>query len=65
LEQEYGTLCRATPHELATFPLTILHVNIAAGILQAAVLKRAVNEHSFVEHEVLSLKSLVLVSVHC
>jgi hypothetical protein len=64
LEQKHGALRRPAPHKLAAFTLAVLHVDIAAGILQAAISKRAVNKDTIVEHEMLVFEDLVLVSNH-
>jgi hypothetical protein len=49
---------------LASFALAILNVDVAAGILKAAILEHTVDEHSLVKHEVLVLKRLVFVTIH-
>jgi hypothetical protein len=49
---------------LATFSLTVLHVDVAAGIFEAAILKGAVDENPVVQNQVLVLENLVFVSSH-
>jgi hypothetical protein len=43
LQQQYGALGGASPDKLATFTLTILDVDVAARILQAAILELAIH----------------------
>jgi hypothetical protein len=57
-------LCRRPPDELASFPLTVLHVDVAAGIFEAAILKGAVDENPLIQDQVLVLENLVFVSSH-
>jgi hypothetical protein len=57
-------LCRCPPDELATFSLTVLHVDVAAGIFEAAILKGAVDENPIIQDQVLVLENLVFVSSH-
>jgi hypothetical protein len=64
LQEEHRALRRATPHKLAAFSLAVLHVDITAGILQAAVPESAVDEHTIVEDQVLVFENLVLISSH-
>jgi hypothetical protein len=44
LKQHDRTLRRCTPDELATLALAVLYVDVAAGVLQAAILEGAVDE---------------------
>ncbi len=55
---------RASPDELATFSLAILHVNVAAGIFQAAILEFAIHVNAIVKYHVLILEDFVLMSIH-
>ena len=64
LQQLNRALRRSPPNKLASFSLAILHVDIAARILQAAALERAVHEHSIVQDHVLVLEDLILMSIH-
>jgi len=64
LEEENGSLRGASPHQLATFTLTVLNVNVTAGIFQAAILENAINEDGFVKNNVLVFEGFVLVPVH-
>jgi len=64
LQEEHRALRRATPHKLAAFALAVLHIDITAGILQAAISKSAVDEHAIVEDQVLVFEDLVLISSH-
>ena len=64
LQQHYRALCRCSPDELAAFSLTVLHVNVAAGIFQAAILEGAVDENPVIQNQVLVLEDLVFVSSH-
>jgi hypothetical protein len=64
LQQHYGPLRRCPPDELATFSLTVLHVDVAAGVFQAAILKGAVDENPIIQDQVLVLENLVFVSSH-
>ena len=64
LQQHHGPLRRGAPDELATLTLTVLHVNVTARILQAAILERAVDKHPVVKHQVLVLEDFVFVSSH-
>jgi hypothetical protein len=57
-------LCRSTPDELATLALAVLHVDIAAGVLQAAILKGAVDEDPIVKNQVLIFEERIFVSSH-
>jgi hypothetical protein len=50
LKQHHCTLCCSTPDELATLALAVLHVDVAARVLQAAVLERAVDEDPVVKN---------------
>ena len=64
LQQQNGALRRSPPNKLATFTLAILHVNVTARILQAAILECAVYEHALIENHVLILEDLAFMSVH-
>ena len=64
LQQHYRALRRCPPDELATFSLAILHVDVAARIFEAAILKRAVDENPLIQDQVLVLENLVFVSSH-
>ena len=64
LQQLNRALRRSPPNKLASFSLAILHVDIAARILQAAALERAVHEHTIVQDHVLVLEDLILMSIH-
>lgn len=64
LQKQDGALRRASPDKLATFALAILHVNIPAGILQAAILEFAIYIDTFVQNHVLILEDLVLIPIH-
>src|SRR5436309_11892309 len=64
LQQEHRALRGATPDQLTAFPLAVLHVDVSAGILQAAVLEYAVDEDPVVQDQVLVLEGLIIVSVH-
>jgi len=64
LEQHYRPLRRCAPDELATLTLAVLYVDVAAGILQAAILERAVDEDPIVKNQVLVFEDLVFVSSH-
>jgi hypothetical protein len=64
LQKENGSLGWATPHQLATFSLAVLDVDIAPRILQAAVLKDAVDKHTLIENDMLIFKRSVFVSSH-
>lgn len=64
LKQHYRTLRRATPDELATLALAVLYVNVATGVLEAAILEGAVDEDPLVKNQVLVLKELIFVSSH-
>jgi hypothetical protein len=57
-------LRRCTPDELATLALTVLYVDVAARILQAAILEGAVDEDPIVKNQVLVFEELVFVSSH-
>ena len=64
LQQHYGPLRRCPPDELATFSLTVLHVDVAAGVFEAAILEGAVDENPIIQDQVLVLENLVFVSSH-
>jgi hypothetical protein len=64
LQQQDGALRGAPPDELATFSLAILDVNIAARVLQAAILELAVHIDAVVQDHVLILERLALMSIH-
>jgi hypothetical protein len=64
LKQHYRTLRRSTPDELATLALAGLYVDVAAGVLQAAILEGAVDEDPVVKNQVLVFEELVFVSSH-
>lgn len=64
LQENDGVLRRAAPHELTSFTLTVLDVDVAAGILQTAVAERAIDKDSLVEDKVLALKYLIVESIH-
>ena len=64
LKQHYRTLRRCTPDELATLALAVLYVDVASGILQAAILEGAVDEDPLVKNQVLVFEDLVFVSSH-
>ena len=64
LKQEDRALRRSPPDKLATFALAVLHVDVAARILKAAILEGTVDEHPVVQNEVLVLKDFVFVSSH-
>jgi len=49
---------------LAAFALAILHVNVPAGILQAAILEFAIYVYAIVQNHMLIFEDLVLMSVH-
>ncbi len=64
LEENHSALGRATPNELAPLPLTVLDVDVPAGILQAAIAEGAIDKDALVHDEVLTLKNLSLESIH-
>lgn len=64
LQEDHRALSRTAPHELAALALTVLNVNVPAGILQAAIAERAIDKDSLVQDEVLILKNLTLESIH-
>jgi len=64
LQQHHGPLRRGAPDELATLALTVLHVDVTAGILQTAILERAVDKHPVVKNQVLVFEDFVFVSSH-
>ena len=64
LQQHDRPLRRCPPHKLATFSLAVLHVDVTAGIFQAAILKGAIDENPVIQHQVLILEDLVFVSSH-
>jgi len=49
---------------LATFTLAILNVDVAPGILQAAILELAIYVDAVVQNHMLILEDFALVSVH-
>ena len=57
-------MCRCPPDELATFSLTVLHVDVPARIFEAAILEGAVDENPFIQDQVLILENRVFVSSH-
>ena len=64
LKQHYRTLRRSAPDELATLALAVLYVDVAAGVLQAAILEGAVDEDPVVKNQVLVFEERVFVSSH-
>ena len=64
LKQHNRTLRRGTPDELATLALAVLHVDVAAGILQATILEGAVDEDPVVKNQVLIFEERIFVSSH-
>ena len=64
LQKHHCPLRRGAPDELATLTLTVLHVDVTAGILQTAILERAVDKHPVVKHQVLVFEDFVFVSSH-
>src|SRR5208282_3791707 len=64
LQKQDRALRRATPNELATLTLAILNVNVAARILQAAILKLAIHVDAIIQNHMLVFEDLVLMSVH-
>ncbi len=64
LQQHDRPLRRRTPDELATLALAVLYVDVAAGILQAAILEGAVDEDPLVKNQVLVFEDRVFVSSH-
>jgi hypothetical protein len=64
LEKKDGALSGAAPDELASVALASLNVNIAAAVLQAAILEHAVDKNAFVQNNILVLKGLAFVSGH-
>jgi hypothetical protein len=64
LQQHNRALCRSPPYQLTTFTLTVLHVYVAARILQAAILKRAIYEDTLIQNQVLILEDFVFMSIH-
>ena len=64
LQKQDGALRGASPYKLATFTLAILHINVAARIFQAAILELAIHVDAIVQHHMLILKCLVLISIH-
>jgi hypothetical protein len=64
LKQHHRTLRRTTPDELATLALTVLYVDVTAGVLQAAILEGAVDEDPVVKNQVLVFEDFVFVSSH-
>ena len=64
LQQHHRPLRRCTPDELATFALAVLYVDVAAGILQAAILERAIDKDPVVKDQVLVFEDFVFVSSH-
>jgi hypothetical protein len=64
LKQHYGTLRRSAPDQLAALALAVLHVNVPAGVFQAAILESAVDEDSVVQHQVLVFEDFIFASSH-
>jgi hypothetical protein len=64
LQQHHRPLRRGTPDELATLALAVLDVDVAAGILQTAILEGTVDEDPVVQHQVLVFEELIFVSRH-
>jgi len=64
LQQHYRPLRRCPPNELATLALAVLDVNVASGILQAAILEGAIDEDPVVKNQVLVFEDFVFVSSH-
>jgi hypothetical protein len=64
LQKQNGSLRRAPPDKLTPFALAVLHVDIRAGIFQAAILKLAIHVDAVVQHDVLIFKGLIFKSIH-
>jgi hypothetical protein len=64
LQQHHRPLRRSTPNELAALALAVLYVDIAARILQAAILERTVDEDTVIKNQVLIFEDFVFVSGH-
>jgi hypothetical protein len=64
LEEDDCALSRTAPNQLAPFSLTVLDVNVPAGILQTAIAERAIDKYSLVQDEVLIFKNFTLESIH-
>jgi hypothetical protein len=64
LKKQNSALRGASPDELATFSLAILHVDVPARILQTAILELTIHVDAIVQNHVLTLKHLVFVSIH-
>jgi hypothetical protein len=64
LQQQDRALGGSPPYKLATFTLAVLHVDVAAGVLQAAILERAIYEYTLIQNQVLILEDLVFMSIH-
>jgi hypothetical protein len=64
LQQQDSALGGAPPYKLATFTLAVLHVDVAAGVLQAAILERAIYEYTLIQNQVLIFENVVFMSIH-
>ena len=64
LQKQYGALRGASPDELATFALAILHVDVAARILQTAILELAIHVDAIIKNDMLILEGLIFKSIH-
>ena len=64
LKQEDGALRCAAPDQLAAFTLAVLHVNVAAGVFQAAVPERAIDIDTVIQRQMLVFKNLAFVAGH-
>ena len=57
-------LRRASPYQLASLTLAVLNVDVATGIFQAAIAKRAIDEDSIVKDKMLVFEDFALKSIH-
>ena len=64
LQKHDRALGGSAPDELATFSLAILHINIPARILQAAILELAIHVDAIVQNYMLIFEHLILISIH-
>ena len=64
LQKKDGALRGASPDKLATFALAILHVNVSARILQAAIRELAIHVDAVVQDDMLIFEGLVFKSIH-
>ena len=57
-------LRRAAQYQLASLTLAVLNVDVAPGIFQAAIAKRAIDEDSIVKDKMLAFEDFALKSIH-